>query len=285
MDGAAPSLEAVRWAAAEADQRHASLQLVLAYHWRVPLTAFAPSAELTETAQHLASDVVNDAAREALQVAPGIDVAATAMFGHPVQTLLRAAADAAMLVVGTRGRHGIAGAVLGSVSQQVAMHATCPVAVVRGQVHPTGGVVVGVDSSRCAAQVTNSAFVEARQRGRHLLAVRAVETPMAPCTVGMPPLMYDTAEVRRSLTDEATRLVAAVGARYPDVQWEVHGVDGDAASVLVHWTRDAQLIVVGSRGHGGFTGLLLGSVGLHLLYGAECPVLIARDGMDSGGDA
>ena len=199
--------------------------------------------------------------------------------------IMRAAADAAMLVVGTRGRHGVAGAVLGSVSQQVAMHATCPVAVVRGQVHPTGGVVVGVDNSRCAPQVASSAFAEARQRGCHLLAVRAVETPMAPYTVGMPPLMYDTAEVRRSLTDEATRLVAAVGERYPDVRWDVDGVDGDAAEALVHRSCDAQLVVVGSRGHGGFTGLLLGSVGLHLLHRAECPVLIARDGMDPGGEA
>lgn len=281
VDGAAASLDTVRWAATEAGLRHAPLQVVLAYHLRVPLTVFAPSAQLADAARRAAADLVGNATREALATAPGVTVTATATVGRPAPTLLEAAADAALLVVGARTHHAVAGALLGSVSQQVAAHADCPVAVVRGRADPGGGVLVGVDGAPSAAQVIRSAFAEARLRGCDLLAVRAVETPMAPCTVGMPPLMYDTAEVRRSLTQEATRLVASIGADYPDVPWELHGVDGDAAEVLVRRSRAAQLAVVGSRGHGGFAGLLLGSVGLHLLHRAECPVLVARAGAAS----
>ncbi|MEV0135946.1 universal stress protein [Dactylosporangium sp. NPDC050688] len=282
VDGAAASLDAVRWAAAEAGLRQVPLEVLLAYHWRVPLTAFAPTAALAESAGRHAREMVDQAAREARATAPGITVTGTAAIGRPAPALLQAADGAVMLVVGTRSHHAVTGALLGSVSQQVAAHAGCPVAVVRGRADPSGSVLVGVDGAPSAVQVTRSAFAEARLRGCDLLAVRAVETPMAPYTVGMPPLMYDTAEVRRSLTEEATRLVAAIGADYPDVPWELHGVDGDAAEVLVRRSRAVQLAVVGSRGHGGFAGLLLGSVGLHLLHRAECPVLVVRGGAAPG---
>ncbi|MDG6110121.1 universal stress protein [Dactylosporangium aurantiacum] len=278
VDGAQTSLDAVRWAAAEAGRHDAPLRVVLAYHWRTPLTAFAPSAALAGAARRVATDVVDGAVREARRAVPGVTVDGTATIGRPAPALLQEAAGAAMLVVGSHAHHAVTGALLGSISQQVAMHACCPVAVVRGRADPGGAVLVGVDGAPTAAHVTRAAFAEARSRGCDLLAVRAVETPMAPCTVGMPPLMYDTAAVRRSLTQEATRLVASVGEDYPDVRWELHGVDGDATEVLVRRTHGAQLAVVGSRGHGGFAGLLLGSVCLHLLHRSQCPVLVARGG-------
>ncbi|MET7423671.1 universal stress protein [Dactylosporangium sp. NPDC005555] len=272
VDGAEPSLAAVRWAAAEADRRRVPLRMVMACHRPAPLTAFT-----SEPARKVADDVLRVAAREATTAAPGVVVEATATPDRPAAALLRAGAGAGMLVVGTRGRHAATAVVLGSVSRQVATQATCPVTVVRGSVHPAGGVLVGVDSDPRAAQVVTAAFAEARQRGCPLLAVRVIETPPTPSAIGTPPLMYDVAEVRRSLTDEATRLVAAVGDRFPDVRWELHGVDGDAGRVLAHRSEDAQLVVVGSRGHGGLSGLLLGSVGLHLLHRAACPVLIHHE--------
>jgi len=70
--------------------------------------------------------------------------------------------------------------------------------------------------------------------------------------------------------------VAMRGHRYPGVAIEQVVARGNAAEVLVGMSRSAQLVVVGTRGHGGFPGLLLGSVGLRLIHHADCPVLLAR---------
>ncbi|GAA3452344.1 universal stress protein [Dactylosporangium matsuzakiense] len=275
VDGGTPSLEAVRWAALAAHRRGASLRVVLAYHWQVP-AVFAPRGDLAETAQQLAEMLAADAARAAEAATAGLDVTAEAALGHPAEVLLRAGHDAELLVVGTRGRHQAVGAVLGSVAQQVATHATCPVVVVRGRADPSGGVLVGVDGSPSADAALESAFLEAARWDCDVVAVRAIETPIGPPAVGLPPLLYDTAETRRALGEAATAHVAAAGQRHPQVPWEVHGVAGDAADVLCDRSRRARLVVVGSRGHGGFAGLLLGSVGLRLLHRADCPVLITR---------
>ncbi|MFF5229598.1 universal stress protein [Dactylosporangium sp. NPDC000521] len=275
-DGGEPSLQAVRWAAEEAARRGAPLRVLLAYYWRTPLAAFAPASELAETARRSADTLVADIAREASAAHPEADVRAEAVQGHPAEALLTAGEDAALLVLGTRGRHATVGAVLGSVSQQVAVHARCPVVVVRGRTDPTGDVLVGVDGSEPSDRALALAFDEARQRGCGLVAVRAVETPLVPVPIGAPPVVYDTAEVQRALSEQAVEQVARASERFPDVRWECHGVAGDAADVLVERSQRAQLTVVGSRGHGGFAGLLLGSVGLRLLHRAHCPVLIAH---------
>ncbi|UWP79590.1 universal stress protein [Dactylosporangium fulvum] len=276
VDGGEPSLLAARWAVLEAARRAVPLRVLLAYRWRVPLTAFAPGGELAETAQQLADMMVEDVAREVSTVAPEVVVQAAAVPGHPADVLVKAGAGAALVVVGTRGRRAATGALLGSVSQQVAIHATCPVAVVRGRPDAAGDVLVGIDGSESSGLALALAFDEARQRGRGLVAVRAIETPIVPLPLGTPPLLHDSAEVQRALADEAAGQVAAAGKRCPDVPWEFHGVEGEAADVLVDRSRQAQLVVVGSRGRGGFAGLLLGSVGMRLLHRSHCPVLIAH---------
>ncbi|MDG6108307.1 universal stress protein [Dactylosporangium aurantiacum] len=282
-DGGEPSTQAVRWAAAEAVRRHAPLRVVVAYYWRTPVFAVAPAGELAEAARWSADLLVEDIAREMSVAHPEADVRTEVVQGHPAEVLLTAGEDAALLVLGTRGRHATVGAVLGSVSQQVAVHARCPVVVVRGRTDPTGDVIVGVDGSEPSDRALALGFDEARQRGCGLLALRAVETPLVPVPVGAPPLVYDTAEIQRALTEQAVGQVARASERCPDVRWECHGVVGDAADVLVERSQRAQLAVVGSRGHGGFTGLLLGSVGLRLLHRAHCPVMIAHGAQGSDG--
>jgi nucleotide-binding universal stress UspA family protein len=280
VDGGTPSLEALRWAAVAAQRRGASLRVVLAYHWQVP-AVFAPRGDLAETAQQLAEMLAADAAREAEAATASLDVTAEAVLGHPAEVLIRAGSGAELLVVGTRGRHQAVGAVLGSIAQQVATHAAGPVVVVRGSPDPSGGVLVGVDESPSADAALELAFIEAARWDCDVVAVRAIETPIGPPAVGLPPLLYDTAGTRRALAEAATAHVAAAGQRHPQVPWEFHGIAGDAADVLCDRSRSARLVVVGSRGHGGFAGLLLGSVGLRLLHRADCPVLIARQEPES----
>jgi nucleotide-binding universal stress UspA family protein len=65
-------------------------------------------------------------------------------------------------------------------------------------------------------------------------------------------------------------------AKFPDVPVESVAVEGHAAEVLAEMSAQAELVVVGTRGHGGFAGLLLGSVGLQLIHYSVAPVLIAR---------
>ncbi|MFG2041872.1 universal stress protein [Dactylosporangium sp. NPDC048998] len=281
VDGGSLSLGAARWAAAEAARRGAPLRIVLAYHWRVP-AVMAPRGGLADTARQLAEMLVADVVRDVETVAPGTSIQGTAVLGRAADVLLQESGDAALLVVGTRARHRAAGIVLGSVSQQVAMHATCPVVVVRGRADPSGDVLVGIDGSESADRALDLAFTEAGLCRSGLVAVRAIEAPVAPPALGAPPLLHDTAETRRSLSAEAAAEVAAAGERHPDVRWECHGIAGDAANVLTDRSRRARLAVVGSRGHGGFTGLLLGSVGMHLLQRADCPVMIAHERPDGG---
>ncbi|GGM68284.1 universal stress protein [Dactylosporangium sucinum] len=276
VDGTAHSLVAMRWAAAEAARRRVPLRVVLAYHWRAPWSAFAPGTELAHTAQELADIQADAFGREAAAAAPGADVHATATLGRPAETLLAAAASAGLLVVGTRGRRTTTGTVLGSVSQQVATHATCPVAVVRGRAKPDGPVLVGFDGSEPARLALELAFLEAAVRGCGVSAVRTVDTSVGPPAIGAPPLLFDAAEVRRALFEEAAEEVATTAVRHPGVAWDFHGLTGDAIGALARRSRQAQLVVVGNRGHGGFAGLLLGSVSLRLLHRADCPVLIAR---------
>ena len=82
---------------------------------------------------------------------------------------------------------------------------------------------------------------------------------------------------RLTLTRHAVhRVVSEVLGEHPDVPCETRAVEGAAAKVLVHEARDADLLVVGSRGHGGFAELLLGSVSLHCVTHAPCPVVVVR---------
>jgi len=91
-----------------------------------------------------------------------------------------------------------------------------------------------------------------------------------------PPAVLNAQTARTALTDDLRQHVQPLTDKYPQVAVDHAVTGGDAAQTLVTATRGAQLVVVGSRGHGGFVGLLLGSVGLRLLHHAHCPVLIAR---------
>lgn len=102
---------------------------------------------------------------------------ADALAGSPVPRLLEIAADADLLVVGNRGRGGFASLLLGSVSQRLALHALCPIVVVRGDGR-AGPVAVGVDDSAAADQVLDAALTAAAERGCGVLAIRTYLPPI-----------------------------------------------------------------------------------------------------------
>lgn len=135
VDGSEESHQALAWAVEEARRWGASLRIVHA--WRPPEAYLfdAPAVvrpELDEALRDVGRRVVEDALAAVLSGSdPGVEIERRVLPEPPVEALLAAAADADLLVIGSRGRGGFAGLLLGSVSQQVAHHAPCPVVVVR----------------------------------------------------------------------------------------------------------------------------------------------------------
>jgi nucleotide-binding universal stress UspA family protein len=276
VDGSAPGTAALKWAATEAWLREVELRVLVAYHWRMLGVHLAAHGEAQRAAERRATEIADDAVVQARAITA--DVRGGSVVGSAAPALLTSARDAGLVVVGNRGRGGFTGLLLGSVSTHVATHAPCSVAVVRGRGNTAiGPVVVGVDESPAAQAALGAAFEEtALRRHAELVAVTTYTAPLAPRTGVGPPLGYDVDKVGADLRQILIRQTAYWRHKYPEVTVGHAVVLGGAAAVLIERSRHAQLVVVGARSHGGFTGLLLGSVSQQLLHHADCPVLIAR---------
>jgi nucleotide-binding universal stress UspA family protein len=196
---------------------------------------------------------------------------------------LAAAHGADLLVVGARGLGGFRGLLLGSVSQQCLHHAEVPIAIVRGDSDdgPHEGtrerVVVGVDGSDQSMAALRWALAEGAARKAVVQVVHAWSAPMIYGPVsGVTGSDVGVIEggARRMVDDMVDRAVA--GASPVDV--ERTAVPGGPASSLVDAADDADLVVVGRRGLGGFSRLLLGSVSEHVARHAGCPVVVIPTG-------
>ena len=196
--------------------------------------------------------------------------------GHPVDVLAAASRHAGLVVVGHRGGGGFAGLLAGSVPVQLASHTSGPVLVVRGERARLreGPVVVGVDGSDRAARAAEFAFEAAALHQAPLVVLYAwypgAAWPPAHAQAGYPP---------PPTFDLAAAALGDLPGKYPQVQLlpEVRQ-HVSAAEALVEASENARLVVVGSRGLGGFRGLLLGSVSQSLIHHAHAPVaVIAAD--------
>jgi nucleotide-binding universal stress UspA family protein len=277
VDGSAPSWEALRWAVAEAGRRTARLRIIAAYRAPWPGEEIAAGADLVGAALAGTESVVAEMMAFARQEQPGIAVNGLAVCGGAVPVLHAAAVNAALLVVGSRGHGGFASLLLGATGLQAATHAPVPVVVVRGRTDAsTGPIVVGTDGSPGADHAVAMAFEEAALRGCDLVAVRAYHVPTPPWGRDVEPTVYDPDRRRAAAHAALDESITAWREKYPQVEVQTVVTPDDPAEVLIGTSHGAQLLVVGTRGHGGFAGLLLGSVGQKLLYHSHCPVLIAR---------
>lgn len=262
-DGSAEAQEALGWAADEARRERRPLHVV---HVGLGQGGARSLTEGVERARSSAPDVEITSSLELRDSVPG--------------TLVDASTDARMLVVGARGLGGFAGLLLGSVSTAVAAHARCPVVVVRrrpssSSVPLARPVVVGVDGSRTSVSAVDLAFDLASRREAPLLAVHAWEMPalLGPTPPWTPDEIADRLVGEKALLAES---LAGHCDRYPDVEVRSSVRLGGAAEVVLAASGDAQLVVLGSRGRGGFTGLLLGSVSHAVAHHATCPVAIVH---------
>ena len=280
VDGSKEAGLALRWAAHEA--RLLAAELTVVHIWQ-PLDFAVPAGPLSVPAISFGSDLEKDAAQvlenalaETADDVEGIDVDTRLLDGSVAGSLVEVARGAELLVVGSRGRGGVRGLLLGSVSQQCAHHTTCPLVVVREPAVTSGDerqtIVVGVDGSPGSEAALYWALAEAERRGVDVLALHAWSFPATASIGYMPSASVDA--IKKAATTTLDDVVRRASARYRSVTCEQVVANGPAARALVEAAQGAALLVVGTRGHGGFAGLLLGSVGQQCAHHAPCPIVI-----------
>jgi nucleotide-binding universal stress UspA family protein len=277
VDGSATDTAAVRWAVEEAHRRPARLCVVHALSQRHSGAFQRANPAFVAEERRTADEVLCSAIRQARVLGGDVDVHPVLEAGRPAVVLLRRAVAAALVVLGSTGRGGFAALLLGSTSLQVAMHASCPVVVLRdhatGAGPASGRIVVGTDGSPTSDSALRFAFARARRDGRSLTVVRAWGS--AAIVVDVP----GSAKWEQVEKEEQATLSEALVPwrdRYPEVDVLEKSVLGNAAALLVDESAAAELLVVGSRGRGGFGGLLLGSASHAALHHAHCPVAVVR---------
>lgn len=282
VDGSAAGFDAVAYAAGEAEARGADLRVVhaLARPAHLPMDPMLPK-HVRDHFREMADSLVDDAVRRAHKAASGVEVSAVVLAGEPLTVLQEQSRDADLAVVGHRGLGGIPGLLLGSTATGLAAHARCPVLVVREQPAPSGPILLGVDGSAAGAAAVRFALDEASLRGAHVVALHAWTTwnaPMPPPQDPAEPYAHPPGALAASAERVLAEALAGLGERYPDVEVEHRVVRRPAREALIEASRTARLTVLGSRGHGGFAGLLLGSVSQAVLHHAHSPVAVVRGG-------
>ncbi|MFD0201913.1 MULTISPECIES: universal stress protein [Saccharothrix] len=275
VDGSESALTAVRWAAEEAVRHRVPLRLVHAY--LLPTRGYPEMVltghEVRDAFERQGRQWLEDAAAGVRDLVPEVET--SVVVERPAAAMIAASRDARLVVLGSQGLGGFTGLVVGSVAVAVAAHGECPVAVVRGPYPAEGPVVLGVDGSTAGEAAIGFAFEEASVRGTTLTALLAwtallAETPYATR------LRVDWDEVHEQQHQILAQRLAGWQEKYPNVAVDRQVVRERPAKALLAAGRDAQLLVVGSRGHGGFAGMLLGSTSQALVYHSPCPLVVVR---------
>jgi nucleotide-binding universal stress UspA family protein len=284
-DGSPGADSALDWAAAEAGRRDVPLLLVNAVHFpHLRTGAAASSAVVGSLAIDTATVTMEAGIERARQMGATAVVVSETTRATAARALVAASQSATLVVLGTRGRGTVTGELFGSVGVAVTAEAACPVVVVRGDPRPPGlgrPVVVGVDGSPGSEIALRYAADVAAISGARLTVLTAWQRP-APrrLTAPVPQLeRLELARQQRSAAKETVSAAADLAARlYPSLTVLAVVREGRPEDVLATRAAGAGLVVVGSRGRHGLTGLVLGSVSHALIHTAPCPVAVVRGG-------
>ncbi|SEF84964.1 Nucleotide-binding universal stress protein, UspA family [Saccharopolyspora kobensis] len=262
VDGSPASLAAAAWAADEAELRHAE---------QVRFVMVSGDRTTDDEARATVGPVTSRFAERR----SGVEATSDVVRGDPADVLVGLSGSAELVAVGSRGRSPLAATMLGSVSAKLAAHALCPTVVVREH-RSSGPVVVGLDNSPRSRAALRFAFDAAARYGCELVAAQVWQDfDYAPV---VPPLDYELEQLRDGALRSLAEQLAGCTEDYPDVPVERIAPRGHPVAALSGAAEQARLLVVGHRGRGGFTGLLLGSVAMGVLQHAQCPVAVVRDG-------
>jgi nucleotide-binding universal stress UspA family protein len=279
VDGSASSDAAVGWAAHDATIRKVPVRLLYVVAPTPADSIEAPNDTITQEQEARARQVLDRAHRiiEGRNDEARPEVRVEVRYAGVLATLVDASRDAQMIVVGTRGLGEFGRHMLGSVSSGLLHRAHCPVAVIhdpdsaRPDIRDVAAVLVGIDGSQASEAATALAFAEASLRGVPLVALHAWSD------VGVFPILGMDWHVYRDKGDEVLgERLAGWQEIYPDVQVHRRLVRDVPARWLINESESAQLVVLGSRGRGGFDGLHLGSVSSAVAQSARVPVIVVR---------
>ncbi|MGW7681567.1 universal stress protein [Kribbella sp. NPDC054772] len=249
IDGRPDCENAIRWGAAEAAVRGVGLRLVHAFVWSEFHVPLGPT-DLAPGLRAQAEGIVADAVDLARKFEPGVSVTGSSVDGFPAAVLLGESRTAALIVIGSRVTGRLLGMVVSSAGVELSAHAHCPVVVVRPADDSLAGsrIVIGYDGSALARAAIEFGLEYAN---RHELPARIV-----------------------AVTDKSGDHDLLAGIRQYAGDADLVRVSGHESELLLEYSSDAHLLVVGSRGRGGLAGLLRGSVSQTMLRQAPCPVAV-----------
>lgn len=280
-DGSARSDKAVKWAAKYASQRTVPVPLLIIH--AIPESPFPSAAQQEQIDDEIgrkdsvrleAERIVQDVAGRARNAYPDLMVETAVVRAHPAEVLAEAAADADQVVIGARGQGAPALVkMLGGTSDHIVSYAQGSVAVVPDQAEerPGAPVVLAVDDSEQGQLAIGRAFQAASLRGVPLIALRAWDKGPYGSSIAA-----GQGDGNQLAIAEAERMIADKRAEFADVEVTVQAAQGRPEAALIEASKTAGLIVMGSKGRGGFTGLRLGSTTRHVLREALCPVVVVR---------
>lgn len=279
-DGSTESLAAVAWAADRALRTNARVHIICTY----ALASYSAAAldggyaVLDDEALKRGAQQVVDEAVAHAKTRGDVNVTGFVEPGDPAGVLVEMSREVDLLVVGSRGGGGFADRLLGTVSSALPAHSKCPVVVVPRHESgknftPIERIVVGVDGSDVASSALHRSIDEAQVWGAQLTAVSAV--PIA-SGGGMMSWLPTSVDRDALLADVRGGLDVAINKALDGRTVEVarHALDGSPASLLIEFSTAVDLIVVGTRGRGGFAGVLLGSTSQTVLGHSTCPVMV-----------
>ncbi|WP_055427629.1 universal stress protein [Bifidobacterium aesculapii] len=274
VDGSNASYKAAWWAANYAKHAGLTLQIVCAYS--LPSYA-AVSFDATYTAMGDDNAAHSDAQEilskaKAIADEQGVEAATLIVTGDPASVFVELSRNYNLIVIGNRGKGGLAERLLGTTSSSLPAYAYCPIVVVPytdddgNLMHLNNTitkVAVGSDESKWGLKALDIAASFAHAWGAELDVISA-----APQGRGA------DEEVYASFLEDLETRVKPLEEQYPDLKIDKRIVPGSAVDALTKASFDHDVVVVGSRGRGGFTGLLLGSTSQGLLQHAAGPVYV-----------
>lgn len=294
-DGSHQSTRALHWAARAAQRKGLPLTVITAYTVPAAISGYTdPTTDLTGTslAKQGAEDIIAEARRYLVDY-PG-EVTYRIEYGDAAGVLIGLSAQASLVVVGSRGRGGFLGMMLGSVASSVPAHTEAPAVVVPASYDPETSsgqtlfspvedhrpVTVGVDGSAHGRTAALEAAEEAAARGTSLRVVLAMP-PLDAALVWYPELAPRDPEFtrrhRQHLEKKLKDECAWLQEHFPQLQIDGEVAEGTAAEVLTAEAPRAQLTVLGTRGRGGIASTLLGSVSRAVLLKADGPVMVVPE--------